>query len=268
LSIVQYKSYCNDKLHGFPILSLCFKNPFNSTKLGLISTKLNDSSYSEFLKGNYFSQDILQSDFKENILDISEYGVSDWVEWRNGSSKTYSHRNYSSFIIKPTYAGFWRDEFYNCYGMQINCDEHVQVFFMLLKNDIFPSKTRPTAYDFFTLLHYPNQLLRSTRNIRYKWPKRTTNGTYSMDFVITGMEIVKHRNKRQHPCNEDWKNHDNIVLMRRSKSVACRAPYLYHNISIKSCSTENEIKREKFSIRYDEYDYIPPCLAIEILTYQ
>ena len=118
------------------------------------------------------------------------------MEWRNGSSKTYSHKNYSSFMVKPTYAGFWRDEFYHCYGMQINCDEQVHSFAILLKQDIFPSKVRPKAYDFFTLLHYPNQLLRSTRNIKYHWPKRRTNVTYSMNFVVNGLEIVKLRNKK------------------------------------------------------------------------
>ena len=56
--------------------------------------------------------------------------------------------------------------------------------------------------------------------------------------------------------------------MRHSKSVTCRAPYLYQNNSIRSCSTENEIKRAKFSLRYDEYDYIPPCLAMETIAYQ
>ena len=130
------------------------------------------------------------------------------------------------------------------------------------------SKIRPQAYDFLTLLHYPNQLMRLTRNIIIHWPTRTTNATYNMDFVVTGMEIIKLRNKRKQPCNEDWRNHDNIVLMRHSKSVACRAPYLYHNNSIKPCSTDNGIKRAKFSLRYDEYKYIPPCMAMETLTYQ
>ena len=114
LSVVQYKSYCNDELHGFPILSLCFKNPFNSTKLRKINKQLNDSSYSDFLKGKYFSQEILQNDFNDIIFDISDYVVEDWVEWRNGSYKSYSHKKYSSFKINPTFAGFWRDEFYNC----------------------------------------------------------------------------------------------------------------------------------------------------------
>ena len=256
--MVQYKSYCNDELHGFPILSLCFKNPFNSTKLGKISTQLNDSSYSDFLEGKYFSQDILQNNFNDIMFDISDYVVDDWVEWRNASYKIYSHKNQSIFTIKSTYAGFWRDEFYSCYGMQINCDEQVHGFGILLKNDIFPSKIRPQDYDFLTLLHYPNQLLRSTRNIRFHWPTRTTYATYTMDFVVTGMEIIKLRNKRKQPCNEDWRNHDKIVLMRHSKSVECRAPYLYHNNSIKPCSTANEIKRAKFSLRYDEYNYIRP----------
>ena len=106
----------------------------------MISTTLNESSYSEFLKGKYFSQNVFQNDFKDIRMDISDYGINDWVEWRNGSYKTYSHKNYSSFYIKPTFAGFWREEFYNCYGMQINCDDQVHGFSILLKNDIFPSK--------------------------------------------------------------------------------------------------------------------------------
>ena len=267
MSIVEYKGYCKDELDEIPILSLCFRNPFNSTKLETARTNSNDSPYLEFLEGNYFKYDMLQNDFKNIIFDISQYAVEYWFEWKDGTTKTISATNYSSYMFTSTYAGFWRRRFYNCYGMQVNCDKQLHSFSVLLKNDIFPSKIRPHAYDFITLLHYPNHLLLSTRNMMVTWPTRTTNITYNMAFIVTGMEVMKRRNKREQPCNEEWHNHDNIVLMRHSKSVACKAPYIYHNISIKPCSTKNEIKRARFTLRYDDYHYIPPCKAMEKLSY-
>ena len=171
LTLLDYKSYYYDKSSAYPILSLCFQNPFNKTKLEQRNTNTNGESYLDFLDGKYYSKEMWEYAYKNVVFSIHEYVDSYWIEWRNGSSKTYSLASDNITLFSSTFSGFWRQGFYHCFGMQTMNDVQMQKFSVLMKNEIFPKKIRPEKYDFFTLLHYPNQLLRSTNTIRFIWRK-------------------------------------------------------------------------------------------------
>ena len=249
LTILDYKRYYYDESSAYPTLSLCLKNPFNQRKLEERNT--NVESYLEFLEGKYYSKDMWEYDYKDIVLDISEHVISYWIEWRNGSSKTYTLTSDNITIFSSTFSGFWRQGFYCCYGLQAMNDAEMQWFSVRIKNDIFPSKIRPEKYGFFILLHYPNQLLRSTNTIRHQWPQRKTNDTYEMKFTIKETEIITRRDKGKHPCNQDWKTHDSIVQRRHTESVNCRTPYQHQESKLRECSSKHEMKRARFALRYD-----------------
>jgi hypothetical protein len=228
-------------------------------------TKQNATSYLEFLKGNHFSEEIFQYDYYRIIFDISEYVVNYWSRWKNETTKLFSPMDYT--MVKSTFAGFWHHRFYNCYGLQMTDDKQLQHHSVLLKNDIFPSKIRPHTSDFFTLLHYPNHLLRSLRSIRFSWPQRTTNDTYGMLFTINEVEVIKRRNKNKQPCDENWENYDDVLQEKHSEMVGCTTPYHNASTKTKTCSTKQEMKTAKFTLRFDEYGNIPPCKAMEQIMY-
>jgi len=267
LCIVDYKTYYNDPSDVYPVLSLCFKNPFMANKFVNMNTNINETSYKEFLDGKYFSSEMWSLDYNSIILDMSEYVVMYWMEWRNGSHGTFSHAENKIQLFRSTYSGFWRKSFYNCYGLQMNDAGETQSFSVMLKNQIFPTGNRPIGYDFFTLIHYPNQLLRSTRFFKYAWPQRKNNDTYSARFRINQMEIIKRRNKYQKRCNVDWENHDNNILMKHLRRVGCRAPYQNSTVEFRNCSTSDEMKKARFSLRFDEYGVNPPCKSMEKVMY-
>lgn len=148
LTVLDYKTYYYDESSAYPILSLCFKNPFNKTKLEQRSKRIDAESYLEFLEGNNYSSEMWGHDFKEIPFDISEHIVSYWIEWRNGSSKLFSPASHNVTLFSPTLSGFWRQGFYHCYGMLTSNDVQMQKFSVLIKNEIFPSKIRPEKYDF------------------------------------------------------------------------------------------------------------------------
>ena len=262
---LEYREYYHEDSDRYPMLSLCFKSPFNNSKLESMNTKHNATSYLEFLKGTHFSKEMFKYDYHSMIFDISEYVVNYWSRWKNETTKLFSPTDCN--IVKSTFAGFWHHRFYNCYGLQIKDDEQLQHHSVLLKNDIFPSNVRPRTSDFFTLLHYPNHLLRSLRSIRFSWPQRTTNDTYGMLFTVNEVEVIKRRNKNKQPCNENWSNHDEIVQKMHSKMVGCRTPYHNTTSKTKKCSTMEEMKTAQFTLRFDEYGNIPPCKAMEQISY-
>jgi hypothetical protein len=146
-------------------------------------------------------------------------------------------------------------------------DPELQTFAALLKSDIFPSKKRPPYSDFFTLLHYPNHLTSSLRNVRYSWKKRAENDTYGMIFEINEVEIIKSRNRNKRPCSQNGNDYDDVVRRKHSEKVGCRAPYQDPNIETKICTTMQEIEKAKFELRFDEYGNIPPCKTMEKISY-
>ena len=262
---LHYKTYYHDESSVFPMLSLCFRNPFNETKLKKMKPNINAESYLNFLEGKNYSTEMWEHDYEDIIFNISKHLSSYWIEWRNGSSKAYSLTTDYIPIFSLTFSGFSNNRFYSCHGMQAMNDVRIHKFFVLLENDIFPSKIRPVIYDFLVFLHYPNQLLRSTNTKRWSWPERKTDETYEMEFSVSGTEIVKSRYKSKQKCNEDWDKHDSIVLRKHSQNVGCRAPY--QNQDIRRCSTRNEMKMSRFALRFDEYGTVPPCVAMEKISY-
>ena len=219
------------------MLSLCFKSPFNNTKLKQMSTKVSAKSYLKFLEGKHFSTEMLQYDYHKIIFNISDYIVNYWLGFRNATSKLISPTNRNIHGLKSTFAGFWLHRFYNCYGLQMPDNNELTSFSVHLKSNIFPSGIRPQAYDFFTLLHYPKHLTRSIRNIRFSWTPRTANATYGMIFTVNEVEIIKHRNKNKQPCNQNGDDYDDVVHAKHLEMVGCRAPYHNSNIKTKLCST-------------------------------
>ena len=160
-TVLDYKMYYHHESDKYPMLSLCFRNPFNKTKLERMGTNVDSASYLKFLEGEYFSTEMLQYNYQDIVFDISEYVVNYWSRWKNGTQKLYSPTNYNLTDLSSTFAGFWDDDFYQCYGFQMPDDQELQMHYVLMKSDIFPSKIRPKTYDFFTLIHYPNHFLMS-----------------------------------------------------------------------------------------------------------
>ena len=199
------------------------------------------------------------------ILRLQEYVIKYFVWWRNGTLELIPfHKDKNLF--ESTFSGFFLDNFFKCYGMKIPPDGNIQQFGALMKNEIFPNSIRPHSVAFFTLFHYPNQLVRSVRSIHYMWQKITSNNTYEMIFKINKMEMIRRRNKSTRPCH-DSENHDDRVLVQHISKVGCRPPYLKPSKWIRPCATKEEMKNVRFLLRTDEYDNIPPCRSMEKISY-
>ena len=267
LSSVHYKKYYQSKGDVFPVLSLCFRNPFSTKNSEITGAGINESSYLNFLEGTYFVPEMLNINYENITIDVSEYVVKYWVEWRNGSYKTYSLMNDKTNFFTSSYAGFWRQWFYNCYAMQVPPDKLIQAFSVLFENNAFPSRNRSINRDRLTLLHYPNQLTRSLETIKYFWPKRQTNVDYDMKFKINGMEVMRLRSRGEEHCNVDWENDDDSVIVKHTNAVGCRAPYQNPSNNIVKCSNKDQMKEARFTIGTNEYGTLPPCKTMEKIYY-
>ena len=146
-------------------------------------------------------------------------------------------------------------------------NNEVELYQIGLKNTVFPNGSRGTVGGMITILHYPNQLLVSSENLRYSWPTRKTNDKFRMMFKINGVEVIKRRNRGRKPCHENWKNYDDFVLLDHLNKVGCRVPYLHTSQRFPWCNSSKTIKAAQLSLKRSFSDISPPCKSMEKLYY-
>ena len=266
-SLVEYRHYYEEKDDVFPALSLCFRNPFSIRRLDIALDGLNHTSYFKFLNGEDSNPEMSAIDYDSITMNISSNIINSWIAFHDGSSQYYDFSDSSKSRLVHSFAGFWDKRFYGCYRLQIPDDKNIWYYSLHLKNNIFPFGQRPPHYDFFTLIHYPNQLLTSLGSIRYHWSERLTNNTYVMRFKVDKVEVIRRRNKAAHPCHEGWKNYDDDLLVEYVERIGCRAPYQKHRTEVRLCSTKSEMQKSRFTLRTDLNGMLNPCKTLQKVIY-
>ena len=276
---LEYKKYYTKEEDVYPILSLCITNPISEKKLKELNASFNASSYLKFLSGEVFEPSFLHIDYHSVIKDMKDYIEEDFIRYRNGSSialhpdyKSNSNYVYGGVVGNenrafPSKYAFFSDgdEFFNCYELAMPQERNIKNFWFRLNSNMFPNGIRPTSYGFLAILHYPNQLL-IARTVKHFWPQsRNINDSYSMQFLIRGVEVIQRRQKQQRNCYENWKEFDIYIKDRHSNNVGCRVPYLDTLYNISMCSTIEQMKK-KFYLQADDYGLSPPCREMKKIT--
>ena len=268
---VDYRNYYQTKDDFAPVLSLCFNRPFSLENLEKFGNGVNESTYLKFLEGQYFDSKLLDIDFKSIMLNVSRYVGAYWITWRNGSYIVDLPTAEKAAFMEPSYSGFIEYAgLVNCFALKLpnSVDmKHVSNFGVMMSYEIFPSGKRPADHGLDILIHYPNQILRSLETLKFGWDPVDSNREITMRFKIQSMEIVKHRNKKHHECNEEWKNDDDRILLKHTNDVGCRAPYQTLRSNIKKCSTREELAEAKFTLVTSGYNSNPPCKTIGKIYY-
>ena len=97
LCLVDYKSYFEDESDKRPVFSICLKDAISQSKLKKLAPQVDLGTYLGFLNGSHFNATLLDIDYKEVRLDISEYTVRFWSSWANGSYG-YTREKVGNFI--------------------------------------------------------------------------------------------------------------------------------------------------------------------------
>ena len=271
-SLVEYKRYYEEKCDVFPALSLCFSNPFSATKLVQAGAVLNHLSYFKFLNGEDMTPKLEAINYESIIMNITGSVKRYWTAFHNGSSQYQDDINGIKALFVNSFSGFLdldgTERFYGCYRLQIPDDKNIWWLSVELETSVFPAGRRPMNYNFFTLIHHPNQLLTSLASLRYTWAERRTNISYSMRFKVNEVDYIHRRNKISQPCHDDSKNYDDVVLSEHTRKVGCRAPYQTNIIEVRLCSTVVEMKQSRFFLRSDLNGMLQPCKMLQKVMYE
>ena len=278
LCTVDYKKYYRSEKDTFPVLSVCLKNFFSNEELRKEDPTLNYSSYLNFLKGQDFDPKMLLVHYPTITRNLTDYVEEDFVRYRNGTSHALhpEYQDDSSYgenlaikkrkrIFVSKYSFFYYSYFYNCYDLTVPHDKNIHEFWFRFNSSIFPSSIRPIIHGFMTFLHYPNQLLiASSKN--YQWPQQRTNlDSYSMTFHVLTVEVLKRRQKRERPCNENWEKHDDYIKKQHASDLGCRLPYMGYIEGFPLCSSKDQMTK-KFFFQEDDYGVSPPCQEMKAIS--
>ena len=275
LSWVKYKNYQATDEDFYPVVSLCFKNHFETDELSKVDMGFNESYLVQLLEGTKYNGQFQNINYDRISHRVEDFVEGIWFRWENGSIKYYNKTVEHDNLFPRSFTGFWRGKFYNCYGMDVpmtvlrkESNVYIEGFSILLNNAIFKNGVRPPYGDFVTFLHYPNQLLLSLPSVKYSWNPRENNRSYNMKYIINGMDILRRRQKDKEMCNENWLNFDESIIEMNLRKVGCRAMYQRKYSHIPLCNNMTSTQRAHFPFRSDEVKkYNPPCKQVDKILY-
>ena len=235
LCLVDYKRYLDNKDDEPPVLSICLKNPISADKLKLSAPQVDVDTFLSFLNEGHFNSSLLDIDYQKIILNMSEYTSQTNLLWINGGESVYSKID----IFKTKNPFIYYGRFYQCYELQLTSIRGLKGVWLKLNSSVFGDRTIPQNYDIITVLHYPNHLLSSLGKLDYI-TKRESNDRYIMRYRLDGVEVLKRRNKRSHPC-QNYVDFDASIIENHIKKVGCRASYQHSVDGVRVCSSKNAV---------------------------
>ena len=102
-------------------------------------------------------------------------------------------------------------------------------------------------------------------NTKQIWNTQNESKIYNR-FKITGMEVLKRRNKQEEPCLQNWTHFDDLLFRKHLKKNTCRTPYQISRKPI--CTTHTEMLRANYQLKYANDKEVPvPCQEMSAIIY-
>ena len=245
LSVITYREFFEREYDIHPTVSLCIKNPFLGQRLA--ENGVNQSSYLDFLKGNDYSEEMLNIKFDDTTIDISDYVKGYRLYFRNGSRIDYNSQLNREQIKKLIYVSYngvqdFDGGFHKCFALDIPRIPNLLIVRILLSNNIFPSGKRPMFGGLRVIYHLPQQFLLADTNQKWEWSFRAANESYKMRFQIGGNTIMRKRNKRVNKCIASHVQYDDWFMHRYRIQSRCNLPYGKQDQMLPVCNTKELIK--------------------------
>ena len=265
LCLVDYKPFKNVKDMAFPETSMCFVDPFVDEKLKEISSDINRTTYTEYLKGEAFDERLKSIDYTNITLNLADYFLKTIVYWKNGSISIFNDTNHYL-----TFNGFWSGMFLKCFGIDTNNMDMSEVKYIsyVYRLNLFLRYFKPSSRNVYALVHYPNQLLLADDVQIISSHQNESKGIH-MFLNIASVEILKRRNKRKEPCMKSWRYLDELYLEQHIKGTGCRAPYHGAYTQFPVCSTKKQMKDSLYEVaNIRSKMYYPPCQEMSKIDFE
>ena len=264
-SVIEYNNFDDEAGNPYPLMTLCFRNPFvNDDKSHL---NQSDKDHLESYLSGTEGVEKPRFDYNKVALNFTDYIKKYYIRWRNGTDKYVLPSDHKWDSVHHGFNGFWMNRFFRCFSVEAP-NKDATVISMQVHHDLHPQGTRPSLWNFFVMFHYPNQVLRTSLFFKYMWASgRIKNGsTYEMVFTVENVEVFRRRKN----CNQNWLDYDEKVMDFFVKKIGCRPPYfLPRNDDVAICDTSSQLKEMASSVFLSSNHGIdPPCKSLEFMTFK
>ena len=111
------------------------KSPFLNEKLLEYGKEVNADSYLAYFKGENFSLESKKIDYDKVTFDLNNYVTGYYIQRTNGGYEYYSVDG-SKSLLYVSFNGYWFDDFYKCYALNVPHERSIQGYSVNLKNEI------------------------------------------------------------------------------------------------------------------------------------
>ena len=249
----------------YPSMTLCTMNSYDDIKFGKYNdSNINPTSYSKFLKGKYWNENMLSVDYDLVTINVEDYIIGACIFTTRSKSECQTFGKIQHFARVATLGVM------KCFSFNHKSKGPIENVYIAINNSIHPNGVRKAIGRFFIMFHYPDQITRGLSNyIRYTWPLKTIQMTdsYSMTFKISNVEILKRRRNGKEKCYF-WQDYDLTTVEDVMDSVGCRPPYWKSRRNHEQCKSQKQLESIEThffakSMQDDKFQkYIPPCIEI------
>ena len=271
-SVITYKKFDGEVGDIHPTISFCLKNPFLKNRLA--GYGVNISSYLSFLKGHHFAESMLNIDYNNVTIDISDYIKGYRIYFRNGSINKFDsglskkEKKTLTFVSFNGISGY-QGHFMKCFALNMPKSRDLYIFRILLSNSVFPNSTRPLYNGLRIYFHLPQQFLLSHSWMMWLWPYRASNEYYKMRFLIENVTIMKKRNKSDAKCNQFENNYDDWVIGRHKDKTTCNNPYQKMDERLPMCTNQELMRKGLFdTLTAEKLKLEKPCKMIQAVEWK
>ena len=246
IGVVDYAPLHDAKEIEFPVISLCFQDPFIDKKFHATNSSISMETYREYLEGNVYEDIYENLEYSNLTLDLEKYFLFGVILWQNETTDTIT----SDFISHTEiFNGFYQLHFLKCfmiryYGRDARKIKRV-VFYYNLHDELQGwYDLNKLEFNNIIVVHYPGQFL---LGIDYVYVNLNTGKV--QQIYIEQIEILKRRNSRNRKCQEEIDTYDNKIIDMLLQRKGCRVPYLNGHRHYPKCITKKSIKDSKIEVQ-------------------
>ena len=255
-------------------------DPLRGTKSASMLSPRGLQDYVHFLLGespkfnHSFDLDtILNTDYDEITLDMTDYLESLKVESADEVLYNWPKLNF----LKPGRTSY-RHAFLRCFSFDIldgvmpsiKGKELFSIMFSFSSNNTIFNGSRDIQLGIF--MHYPNQLIRSIKLDHEDLSKKSK--AKRKVILLDNIEVIRRRNTRTSPCNEEYNKDDENIFRRLSLKAGCRPIHWPHGVGYptKTCNSQKQMRQVLTpSLRIVDSKFLnpfsQPCDQIQTISY-
>ena len=264
ISEVSYKKFDpKNQDSKYPSLSLCFLDVYKRSSFETYNDSfINSTSYSMFLRGDYWNDKMLQLSYEHVTNDLKGFIIGTCMTTSTSSECEEIGQINTGFFVGG-------GDIFKCISFEHNYESTLDEVMVAMNNSVFPNGVRPEVGGFLLMYHYPNQLSRSFSSVQYKWPDLSSakRDYYAMQFYITDVEIMRRRTDGTENCY-DGNNYDSMLYDHVMRSVGCQPPYWKSTLGVKPCDSKKKMSKavKYYMANLFEDNSVPlyrqPCVEI------